>query len=202
MQIQSAGQWAGQKQQGGRKTHTRGTPGDGACQPPDRGTNQHLHGSDPISSDPGSGVTCQTSWDVQSSMLKCLLVLVFCVRRITFSHGHCRPWAVCLQLEEGWTALELRCQEQRVEPEMSLLPSVCSHCDTSTHGLPWQYPQEALHAFSWLLRTTWLVLTPQPHYRATLWRGQEISFQLHNFEIYLKGVLYLFSFLQLQMEKQ
>lgn len=145
MQIQSAGQWAEQKQQGGRKIHT----GDGPSQPPDRGTNQHLHGSDPISSDPGSGVTCQTSWDVQSRMLKCLLFWVFGVRTITFSHGHHSPRTSCLQLKEGWTALELCCQEQRVVPAMSLLPSVCSH-----HRLPWQYPQEVLHAFSWLLRTT------------------------------------------------
>jgi len=34
----------------------RGAPGDGPFQPPDGGTDQHLHGSAPISSDVGSGV--------------------------------------------------------------------------------------------------------------------------------------------------
>lgn len=86
-------------------------------------------------------------------------------------------------------APELCSQEQRVEPEMSLLPGTYSHHDSTTHGLPQQCPQEAvLHVFFWLLSTTWLVLTPQPHYRATLWRGQEISFQLHNFKTDLNGV--------------
>lgn len=194
MQIQSVGQWAGQKQQWDTKTHTRGTPGDGPCQPPDRGTNQHPRGSAPISSDPGSGVTCQASWDVQSSMLKCLLLRVFCLLFYTdtTAQGQC----ACSWRRAGQPrAPELCYQEQRVEPEMSLLPGTYSHHDSTTHGLPRQCPQEAvLHAFFWLLSTTWLVLTPQPHYRVTLWRGQEISFQLHNLKTDLNGVCNWFFF--------
>lgn len=34
-----------------------GAPRDGPCQPPDGGTEQQLHSSFPISSDPGPGVT-------------------------------------------------------------------------------------------------------------------------------------------------
>lgn len=141
---------------GRQKYSHKGNSRRWTCQPPERGTNHDLH-------DFPSPVMAVQVWHArQAGMCKAVcstpVGLVFCVRTISFSHRHYSPWAAegSLDSPEHWSfATRNRGWNQKW---------VCSHHDSTTHGLPWQYPLDAaLHAFFWLLRTTWLVLTPQPH---------------------------------------
>lgn len=126
MQIQSVGQWAGQKQQGGRKIHTRGTPGDGLCQrnePTSPRLWPHLQWSRLRCGMPDK-LGCAKSYAQ-------VLFWVFCVRRITFWHGHYSPWAACPQLKEGWTA-QSDARNRGWNQKWGCSPA-CAHSTTQAH---------------------------------------------------------------------
>lgn len=206
MKVKSVGQWAVQKQQGGRKTHIKGSRKRWTLSASRWRTDQHLQGSAPVSSDPGSGVTWQASWDVQSSTLGCLGFWVFCARTVTFLY-QLLPTDSLLAAEgslvrpkqphggHSCTGAVLP-GTQGEKSEMSLVPSAYSCRDSSTYGLSWEYLWKAfLLAFFWLLITTWLVLPPQPHYRATLWSRSGNQFSATHLEQNT-------CFLPLEMEEQ
>lgn len=168
MQVKNVVQWSGQKQQGGRRTHNRGAPRDGPCQPLDKGTDQHLHGSVLSSSNAGLGVTWLANWIAQGSTLKSPGFWVFCARTITFLHQlTLLPMGSLPTADgrldspeqphgEGSCAGAVLPVTQGEKLVMSLVHSTYANRDSTTHQLSWQYAQKVFLLAFWLLITTWL----------------------------------------------